>query len=380
MRIAIVGTLASSMLGFRRDLIVELLSRGCIVFAFAIDYSETTRREVRALGAIPVDYQISRSGTNPFIDLWNTYLLVRKFKHYKPDVVFAYFAKPVIFATIAAKIANVPKITGMLEGLGFIFTEQPNGVSFKVNCIKKIQVFLYKLSLPLLDNLVFLNHDDPVDILHKFKINVRSYSVLGGIGVNLDEYQWSPVKSSRVSFLFIGRLLAEKGINEFIAAAKIVKENYPLAEFIVLGGRDDSNPGSISKVELEHLCENGLINYPGHVANVNAWIKKSSIFVLPSYREGMPRSTQEAMAIGRAVITTDVPGCRETVIDGVNGFIIPAWSGEKLAEKMIYFINNQEKIVEMGVNARNFAETHYDVKKANERLIEILGIAGGVLN
>ncbi|MGL6025927.1 MAG: glycosyltransferase family 4 protein [Vibrio sp.] len=381
MRVAIVGTVASSILGFRKDFIVELLSKGCIVFAFAIDYTEKTRNDVIALGAIPVDYKFSRSGTNPIMDVWNTYLLARIFNDYKPDLVFSYFAKPVIFSTIAARMVNIKKCAGMLEGLGFIFTEQPNGVGLKIRLLRRVQVFLYKCSLPYLDNLIFLNNDDPIDLLHKNKINVKSYSVLGGIGVDLERYQPVINKSGRISFLFIGRLLAEKGINEFIAAAKIVKKIHPSVDFTILGGLDDGNPGSFSKAQLEYLCQSGLINYPGHVSDVRDWIKKSSVFVLPSYyREGMPRSTQEAMAMGRAVITTDVPGCRETVIDGVNGFIIPAWSSEKLAEKMIYFINNQEKIVEMGVNARNFAEIHYDVKKANERLIEILGITDGVLN
>ncbi|HHQ4479275.1 TPA: glycosyltransferase family 4 protein [Aeromonas veronii] len=379
MRVAIIGTVASSIVGFRRDFIIELLSQGCVVFAFASDYSEETRRQVLDLGAIPVDYRLSRLGTNPLTDIINTYLLTRNFYFYKPDLVFSYFAKPVIFATLAAKCANVKKIVGMLEGLGFFFTEQPSGVSFKVKLIRKIQIFLYRCSLPLLDNLIFLNHDDPIDLLNKNKINVKSFSVIGGIGVDLEKYSLEAHDISQISFLFIGRLLAEKGIHEFIAAAKKIKKIYPSVNFVVLGGLD-SSPGSISKEELDHLCQNGFINYHGHVSDVKAWIRKSSIFVLPSYREGMPRSTQEVMAMGRAVITTDVPGCRETVIDGVNGFIIPAWSSEKLVEKMIYFIHNQEKIVEMGINARNFAEINYDVKKANKRLIEILGINGGVLN
>lgn len=187
-------------------------------------------------------------------------------------------------------------------------------------------------------------------------------------------YKKSEPDISTVSFLFIGRLLAEKGINEFIGAAKIVKENNPNVSFIVLGGLDEANPGSISIKELNSLCNAGVVNYQGHVADVRCWIDLASVFVLPSYREGMPRSTQEAMAIGRAVITTDVPGCRETVVDGVNGFIVTAWSAEKIADKMIYFINNKDEVIKMGANARKFAEEYYDVKKINKRLIKILGI------
>ncbi|MGL5679898.1 MAG: glycosyltransferase family 4 protein [Plesiomonas shigelloides] len=380
MRIAIVGTVASSILVFRRDLISDFVSRGHTVYAFAIDYTPETKLDVSALGAIPVDYSISRGGINPFVDILNTYRLIKLFKLYRPDMVLTYFAKPVIFGTVAAKFAGVKKCIGMLEGLGYTFTNQQHGVTLSSVIIKKIQVFLYKLTLPYLDELIFLNHDDPKDLLVSHKIAVKSYTVLGGIGLDLDEYGFAFHDTSQISFLFIGRLLAEKGINEFVAAAKIVKKQYPFIEFVVLGSLDENNPGSIAHKDLNLLTQDGIIIYPGQVCDVRDWIKRSSVFVLPSYREGFPRSTQEAMAMGRAVITTDVPGCRESVIDGVNGFIIPAWSSDKLAEKMIYFINNQEKIVEMGVNARTFAETHYDVKKANQRIFSILGLDSGVVN
>lgn len=374
MRIALVGTVASSILGFRRDLITDLLSHGCTVYAFATDYSDVTRENVAHLGAIPIDYKMSRAGINPFADIYNTLALYKLFKKYEPDLVLSYFAKPVIFATFAAKLAKIEKIFGLIEGLGFAFTEQPQQISFKVHLLRKVQILLYRLALPLQDGLIFLNNDDPIDLLKKNKIIVKCSHVLGGIGVDLDLYKKSEPDISTVSFLFIGRLLAEKGINEFIGAAKIVKENDPNVSFIVLGGLDEANPGSISVNELNSLRDAGVVNYLGHVADVRCWIDQASVFVLPSYREGMPRSTQEAMAIGRAVITTDVPGCRETVVDGVNGFIVPAWSAEKIADKMIYFINNRDEIINMGANARRFAEEYYDVKKVNDRLIRILGI------
>src|SRR5699024_9821126 len=137
---------------------------------------------------------------------------------------------------------------------------------------------------------------------------------------------------------FIGRLLKEKGIYEFIVAAKLVKQKYPNSTFTVLGSIDQANMGVLKQHELDDLINTGIIDYPGHVSNVKNWIAASDVFVLPSYREGVPRSTQEAMAIGRAIITTDVPGCRETVVNGVNGFLVPKWNPEALAEKMIYFI------------------------------------------
>ena len=301
MRIAVVGTVASSIVGFRADFIRALVGNGCTVFAFAVDYSKETRDQVVALGAVPIDYALNRSGMNPIVDIYQTICLAAKFKKLNLDLVFSYFVKPVIFATFAAKLARVRQCVGMLEGLGYIFTDQPHGLSIKIKILKKIQVFLYKFSLPLLDKLVFLNHDDPCDLLERYHINVKSYFVLGGIGVNLDIYKPSVPDVASVRFLFIGRLLAEKGINEFIDAAKIVKKKFPNSVFTVLGAVDEANPGSLSVAQLNGLISHGLIEYPGHVDNVQHWIALSSVFVLPSYREGLPRSTQEVMAMGREI-------------------------------------------------------------------------------
>ena len=198
----------------------------------------------------------------------------------------------------------------------------------KTELIKKVQVLLYKFALPQLDKLIFLNPDDPKDLIDQYAINVRKVEVLGGIGLNLKEYPCQPIINIQqpINFLFIGRLLKEKGIHDFLNAAKIVKEKYPETQFTVLGAIDPHNLGALTQSELDELISSNIIDYPGHVDNVKDWIAKSHVFVLPSYREGVPRSTQEAMAIGRAVITTDVPGCRETVEHGVNGFLVAKWN------------------------------------------------------
>ena len=169
-------------------------------------------------------------------------------------------------------------------------------------------------------------------------------------------------------------MLKEKGIFDFIEAAKIVKQRYPNAKFTVLGRTDADNPGALHADQVQELVATGVIDYPGQVANVVDWIANSDVFVLPSYREGVPRSTQEAMAVGRAVITTDVPGCRETVVDGVNGFIVPKWNPQDLAGKMIYLIENPKKIAEMGEESYKIAQEKFDARKVNERLLKILGV------
>ena len=229
----------------------------------------------------------------------------------------------------------------MLEGLGYVFTDLPTGVSKKQKILRAVQVFLYKFSFPYLEKIIFLNPDDPKDLIEKYNIKTKKVEVLGAIGLNLDEYSYSKPSLEKIRFIFVGRLLAEKGIFEYIKAAKIVKKDFPNVEFVVLGGLDEQNPGGLKKEELEQLLKDNIVIYPGFVKNVDEWIKYSSVFVLPSYyREGVPRSTQEAMAVGRAVITTDVPGCRETVVDGLNGFLIPPFDANALVEAMKKFIEN----------------------------------------
>jgi glycosyltransferase involved in cell wall biosynthesis len=373
MRIAIIGTTSSSMLGFRKDLIKTLFEEGDEVFALAMDYTDETRRAVKELGAQPVDYFISRAGLNPFVAIYHTLQLSRILKSLSLDIVFSYFSKPVIFGTLSAQLAKIKCLVGMLEGLGYVFTEQPNGTPFKVKLLRKAQIFLYKFVFRFLDHIIFLNHDDPKDLIERNNMKIKNITVLGGIGLNLEEYPFSEPISDPVRFLFIGRLLAEKGIHEFIKAAQIVKQHYPLVEFIVLGGIDEANPGGISKDALTSFTKQGLIIYPGYVADVTEWIKRSSVFVLPSsYREGLPRSTQEAMSVGRPIITTNVTGCRDTVVDGLNGYLIAPHSVDDLVKKMMLFIKDRSLIKSMGLASHQIAVKKYDANIINKQLIFIL--------
>jgi glycosyltransferase involved in cell wall biosynthesis len=373
--IVMIGTTAACFYGFRAELIKNLNLKNITVYAFTTDNDALELEKISELGAIPISYQLNRGGLNPLADMLATYKLAQQIKQLKPDLVFSYFAKPVIFGTLAAKIAKVPKIIGMLEGLGYTFTDQPNGLSSKTKLIRAIQVFLYKLALPKLDQLILLNHDDKTDLLINNDIEVKETYILGGIGLDLNQYKYSPAKKTLpIQFLFIGRLLKEKGIHDFIAAAQIVKEKFPQTTFTVLGGIDEANLGALTQGELTQYIDQNVIDYPGHVENIAEWIKQSHVFVLPSYREGVPRSTQEAMAIGRPVITTDVPGCRDTVIDGVNGFLVPKWNPQALAEKMIYFIEHPEQVRMMGDQSHKIAIEKFDAEKVNQRLLEILGI------
>lgn len=374
MKICLIGTVASSSLNFRRGLIRLLKSEGHEVHVFATDYTESTKTEVRNLGGIPIDYQLNRGGLNPLQDIKSTIQLKKLISDIAPDIVFSYFSKPVIFASIAARLAKVPRVVGMLEGLGYTFTKtnKEGNDPFKKTLIKNVQILLYKLSFKHLERLIFLNSDDAVDLIKQHNLSVKDVKILGGIGVDLEKFPYTPPSIDPVRFLFIGRLLKEKGIYEYISAVKIVKASHPRAEFIVLGGLDKENPSGLTQAELDALLQDGTIIYPGHVDNVNEWIQRSSVFVLPSYREGVPCSTQEAMASGRAIITTDVPGCRETVSENVNGFIVPAMDHQKIAEKMIFFLDNPEKLEAFGNSSRDISEIKFDSRIQNKNLRDLI--------
>ena len=373
MKIALIGTTAESLIQFRKELINLLHKNGHVVYAFAIDYDDVTKEKVKSFGAIPVHYRFSRTGLNPFSDIINTYKLYKILKSLKLDLAFSYFSKPAIFGTLAAKFARIQKRYAMLEGLGFFFTNS-GGQALRAKLLKKILVSLYKLSFRHIESLILLNADDKRDLLVNEKIQVKKVHILGGIGLNMSDYPYCPPPVDPVSFIFVARFLQEKGVNEFIEAAKVVKKKFPETHFCMLGHLDLHNPGSLTTERLNDLKCNNIIELPGHVDNVQEWLAKASVFVLPSWREGFPRSTQEAMAMGRAVITSDVPGCRDTVVDGVNGFLIKPKSSEELADKMIYFLNNPDEIKKMGEASYNIAKMNFDSSIVNINLLSILNI------
>jgi glycosyltransferase involved in cell wall biosynthesis len=375
MKIVMIGTTASSVLGFRKSLIEELIIKGHKVYAFAIDYSNPQRKFLKSLGVIPVDYVLCRSGLNILTDLKTMLQLKAKLKVIRPDIVLSYFVKPAIYGTVAACLESVPMRIAMLEGLGYAHTASQNGYGFKKRILQIVQGILFTVSFKFATKVIFLNPDDPSDLSKMALFSKSKVEVVGGIGLELLDYPYSrPDMSNPIRFIFVARLLAEKGVYQLLDAIKLVQEKYPSTELVILGDLDEDNPASLTRKDLDDLIKQGKIIYPGQVANVNEWLKGSHIFVLPSHREGVPRSTQEAMATGLPIITTDVPGCRETVVDGKNGFLVPAFDVDRLSEKMIWFIQNPEKIESMGFASRCIAEEKFDVHKVNAKMLKIMGI------
>jgi glycosyltransferase involved in cell wall biosynthesis len=372
-RICIISNQAFSLLNFRGPLIADMITKGHEVLALAPDYDENTKSAVEALGAEPVNYSLSRTGMNLVRDITDTLRLALILRRRKPEITLGYAIKPVIYGMLAAWLAQVPRRFAMIEGLGYVFTP-PIGVgSLKRRALRAAVCLLYAAAIRHANLVFFLNKDDVDEFLKKRLVPTTKVFLLGGIGVNLSEWQPAPAITKPVTFLLVARLLREKGIEEYANAARIIKLKYPNTRFIMIGGLD-TNPGALASAEIETWVEDSIIEWPGHVPDVSLWMAKTSVFVLPSYREGVPRSTQEAMAMARPVITTDAPGCRETVIDGMNGFLVPVRDVDALAAAMERFILQPDLIEKMGQASRKIAEKHFDVHKVNKVILREMGI------
>jgi len=303
---------------------------------------------------------------NPLRDLWDTWTLSLLLRKLRPDVAFAFSTKPVIYGTLAAWLANVKRRVAMIEGVGFVFTDSAQPLGWRRRMLRFLVSLLYKSALQRADQVIFLNQDDRNEFVSRGLALKERTMVLGGIGVNLEAWRVAPSVRKPVTFLLAARLLREKGVLEYVEAAKQVLAVHPDVRFLLLGGLD-SNPGALSKSDVQAWVNEGVLEWPGHV-DIKPWMTQASVFVLPSWREGVPRSTQEAMAMGRPIITTDAPGCRETVVEGVNGYRVPIRDIQALKHAMLLFIENPGMIEPMGEASRRLAEERFDVNMVNARL------------
>ncbi|UVI40862.1 glycosyltransferase family 4 protein [Qipengyuania spongiae] len=374
-RVAIVSNSAFALKNFRGPLITELLSRRARVFAFAPNFNDREKTEIEELGAVPVAYHLDRSGTRIANDFRTIVELACAFRRLRIDLSFNFFIKPAIYGTLAAWLARVPHRAAMIEGLGYAFTYGGERVTWRRRTLSGVVTALLKLSLRHAQNVFFLNEEDESLFLDKSIVRPRQTVRLAGIGVKLDHYDGlPPPQAEPVVFLLVGRVLREKGIIEFVEAARIVKREYPNAQFVLAGGLD-SNPGGIAADCLQQWQDEGLLEWRGHVEDIRGPLAEASVFVLPSWREGSPRSTQEALAAGRPVITTDVPGCRSTVVNKATGFLVPVRDPRALARAMQSYLREPVLIAEMGERAQAFAQHHYDVQAINDQILERLGIS-----
>ncbi len=369
-KIVVVGNFAPWLINFRGPMLREMAAAGHEVTACA---PAASRDIIEALSRMGVRYRhipVHRGGVSPLSDLVTLYRIHRLCGRLKPDIYFGYTVKPVVYGAAAAMLAGVPTRISMVEGLGYAFGE-------KGGYLKRLVLLLYWIAARASKRIFFLNPDDMalfsrLGIVPKGEKAVR----LNGTGVDPDLFRPVPLPAGeRIVFLLIARFLVDKGIREYAAAAEKIRVKYPEAEFRLVGWIDDY-PASLSPSEVKAWEEKGVLRCLGRLEDVRPALAGCSVFVLPSYREGVPRTVLEAMAMGRPVITTDAPGCRETVEEGRNGFLVPPGDVDALARAMERFLNAPDLMEPMGKEGRKMVEERFDVKKVNRVILGTLGMDG----
>lgn len=368
--VAIFASYAPSLINFRGPMIRALLNAGHRVTLMAPNFEEQARTELNRWGAHCIEVPLQRTGLNPLRDLQSCAVLVRILRREQPDHLITYTAKPNIWGGIAARIAGV-RSAAMVTGLGFAFTDVQG---WKKRLLRGLSVRLFQLSTNGNDVVVFQNPDDPIDFLAAKALKDPSkVRLINGSGVDLTYYARAPLPDAPI-FLMIARLLGNKGVREYAEAAQRVRSTHPEARFILVGGIDEGSD-AVTNSEVEKWIVGG-IEYKGALSDIRPVMAECSVYVLPSYREGTPRSVLEAMAMGRPILTSDAPGCRETTIDGENGFLVPVRDVDALCDKMLWMIERPEERARMGQASYDMVCEKYDVARVNAALFAHVGLPG----
>ena len=379
MKFLIISSFLPSILNFRGKLLEAIQKKGFEVHIIAPDLAlfKVEHKKLEALGYHVHEVTMQRTGTNPIADIKTLGAMYKLIKKIKPDYVLSYTIKPVIYGTLATWLAKVPHRFALITGLGYAF--QNVETHSKRSVFQKLVHGLYQQAL-LRSHKAFFQNPDDLKLFQDLKLlgSNTPAVVVNGSGVNVTDFNVLPLpldasQKPKISFLLIARLLVDKGVREYAEAARIIQQQYPHVEFNLVGWIDE-NPSAIRQQELDQWVASNTLKFWGKLTDVRPAIAESSVYVLPSYREGTPRTVLEAMAMGRAIITTDAPGCRETVVDGDNGFLVEVKSVESLVEAMQKFINQPELIEKMGNRSREIALHKYDVHQVNTHMMQEMGL------
>lgn len=373
MKFLLIAGFADSLLGFRAPLIAALQERGLQVHVAApgLSSDSSSRFQLEKQGLVVHDIPMRRAGTNPIADFKSLFALWCLMRKVRPDCFMGYTIKPVIYGSLAAWLAGVSKRFVLITGLGHTFQDDDE----KIGRLELLVQWLYSVALSRVDKVFFQNPDDEALFRRRsiLPANIPS-CIVNGSGVDVASFTVAPQPKGSARFLLIARLLAAKGVRIYAEAARRIKSKYPDVIFSMVGWIDE-NPDAIKQNELDSWVAEGTIEYLGRMSDVRPAIMACSVYVLPSYyREGTPRTVLEAMAMGRAIITTDAPGCRETVVNGDNGYLIPIKSVDALEKAMLNFIREQELALRMGIRSRQVAEEKYDVHKVNAVMLREMGL------
>lgn len=367
MKFILISPRSRSVYDFRGDLIKEIISKGYEVIVTGPD--EEYLDKINELG---IRYQIiplKNNGVDILKDIKYIYHLYKFLKEEKADITLSYALKPVIYGGIAAKLAGVKNIYSMIAGAGRIYSSD----SLSVKIIRGITGVLFKIAFKCSNKVIFQNTDDLNEFVARGYLKKEKTAHVNGSGVNMDRFKAVELPEEPV-FLMVSRIIKEKGVFEYLDAAKLVKEEYPEVKFVLLGGYENSID-SIKPEELKPYIDKGIIEYPGVVRNVIPILEKARFFILPTYyREGLPRTILEAMSMGKPIITTDWNGCRDAVKDKVNGFLITPKSSEELADKMKYLLDHPNETLVMSENSLRLCKEKYNVDIVNRQMLKVMEI------
>ncbi len=352
---------------FRGDLIKEIVNLGHEVIVTGPNDIDVDK--IEALGARFVKIPMEKTGVNAAEDLRYINALKKLFKKEKPDITFGYTIKPVIYGAIAARLAKVPHRYSMIAGAGYVFAAK----TYKAKIIRMIVKILYRIGFSCAHKVVFMNPDDMNDFVSLKLLKKEKCCLVNGSGVNMERFERAELPKEPVFFM-LSRALKCKGVEEYLEAAQLVHNKYPDVRIMYLGEIDESMQDSLKKDQVQKYIDSGAIEYYPEHPDVRIYYRQCSVFVLPSHREGIPRTVQEAMAMGRPVIVTDAPGCRETVIDGKTGYLVPVGDPQTLADTMCKFIENPELISDFGDESYKYCKEKFDVQKVNKTLLGHLDI------
>jgi glycosyltransferase involved in cell wall biosynthesis len=368
-KVLLLGSLAGSLINFRGPLIAAMVERGHEVFAAAPEIDPGVAAKLIALGATPVPVVLGRTSLNP-VATWRSGRQLREVvRRIAPDVMIAYTIKPVVLGALAARAAGVGCFAAMITGLGYAFL---GGLNPKRLAIRMVAMLMYRRALAASQLVIFQNEDDRNDFRRlRLLPAAKPTLIVNGSGVDLDHFSPEPAPA-QTGFLMIARFLRDKGIREYGAAAARLKKEFPKVP-VRLAGWLDEGPDAISRAELDSMVAAGVENL-GLLADVRPAIADSSVYVLPSYREGTPRTVLEAMAMGRAVITTDAPGCRGTVEEGETGLLVPVADSDALYAAMRRFVVEPGLAERMGAASLRLVREKFDVNKVNAAILEATGL------
>lgn len=356
----------------RRELLESIVAKGHEVVVVSPAPAAVMAAPVRDLGGTYVSWKVNRTAIDPLGDLaaaWRLYAAIRKLR---PDVVLVYQIKAVLLVPTMAKLARVPYVVALVNGLGAAFDDTGFGLTHRASIARRV----YRVSLRHVDNVVFQNCDDP-NLLETKGILSRDKprAIVPGSGV--DTAKLSPSRQTRPhppTFTLITRLLVSKGVRDFAAAARVIKSRYPEAIFRLAGPFESPNhPDGIQNSEVNQWVADETIDYVGVTDNVPALLAETTVFVLPSYyREGVPRTSLEALAMGLPVVTTDSVGCRDTVEDGINGFLVPPRDVAALVDRMERYLTDRALVQRHGQASRERARRVFDIALVNQLMRDAL--------